>query len=276
MHREPRKHQPPVLADPPSGCERNGARICFPSTVERRMTLPPCGRAVLVAAFLALTVSAPVPLTAQQASLNTLTPAEREAGWALLFDGTSTAGWRGFRMTTMPAGWEAKDGALTRVSEAADIITVREYANFELTLEWSISPKGNSGIMYRVTEADSNTYETGPEYQVLDDQGHRDGLSRLTAAGSVYGLYPAPDGLVRPVGEWNQARIIVNGNDVEHWLNGTLVAHYVLGSPDWEARVANSKFRQWPGYGRAKSGYIALQEHGGWVGYRNIKIRVLP
>lgn len=276
MHRARPKHQPPVLAKAPFGCERNWVRMSIPSTAERRMFLPPCGRAVLVAALLALTVSAPVPLTAQQAPLNTLTQAERAAGWTLLFDGTSTAGWRGFRMTTMPAGWEAKDGALTRVSEAADIITVQEYANFELTLEWSISPKGNSGIMYRVTEADSNTYETGPEYQVLDDQGHRDGLSRLTAAGSVYGLYPAPEGLVRPVGEWNQARIIVNGNDVEHWLNGTLVAHYVLGSPGWEARVADSKFKQWPGYGRAKTGYIALQEHGGWVGYRNIKIRVLP
>lgn len=241
------------------------------------MTLPTSGRTTLAVPFLlSFILGASMPACAQEPAPNTLTQAERDAGWQLLFDGASTAGWRGFRMTTMPAGWEAKDGALTRMSEAADIITVQAYANFELMLEWSISPKGNSGIMYRVTEADSNTYETGPEYQVLDDEGHRDGLSRLTAAGSVYGLYPAPDSLVRPVGEWNAARIVVNGNDVEHWLNGALVAHYVLGSPDWEARVANSKFTQWPGYGRAKSGYIALQEHGGWVGYRSIKIRVLP
>jgi len=241
------------------------------------MPQPTPGRAALAVLLLALTVSAPVTLPAQGAAApNTLSAADQAAGWTLLFDGATTAGWRGFRMSGMPAGWEAKDGALVRVSEAADIITVQEYASFELMLEWKISPKGNSGIMYRVTEADSNTYETGPEYQVLDDEGHRDGLSRLTAAASVYGLYPAPDSLVRPVGEWNQARIVVHGNDVEHWLNGTLAARYVLGSPDWEARVAKSKFHQWPGYGKAQTGHIALQDHGDWVAYRNIKIRVLP
>jgi hypothetical protein len=236
------------------------------------MTLPNPARAALAAALLAL----PVPLASQQAPPNTLTKAERDAGWRLLFDGSTTTGWRGYRMITMPTGWQAKDGALTRVSEAADIITADQYASFELVLEWRISTKGNSGIMYRVTEADSNSYETGPEYQVLDDEGHRDGLSRLTAAGAVYGLYPAPDSMVRPVGEWNQARIVVNGNDVEHWLNGTQVAHYVLGSLDWAGRVAKSKFKQWPSYGKAPKGYIALQDHGDWVAYRNIKIRVLP
>lgn len=241
------------------------------------MTLPRSGAAGLAALLLALTASAPMPLSAQGADApNTLSAAERADGWKLLFDGSSTAGWRGFRMKGMPSGWEAKDGALTRVSQAADIITVEQYASFELILEWKISPKGNSGIMYRVTEADSSTYETGPEYQVLDDEGHRDGLSRLTAAGAVYGLYPAPEGLVRPVGEWNQARIVVNGSDVEHWLNGTQVAHYVLGSAEWAELVAKSKFRQWPGYGKAKTGHIALQDHGDWVAYRNVKIRVLP
>ena len=239
------------------------------------MTLPPSARALLAPMLLAA-VATPPPMAAQAPAPNTLTAAERSAGWRLLFDGTSTAGWRGFRMTTMPAGWQARDGALTRVSEAADIITTEQYANFELTLEWQISPKGNSGIMYRVTEADSNSYETGPEMQVLDDEGHKDGLSRLTAAGSVYGLYPAPEGLVRPAGQWNQVRIVVNGNDVEHWLNGTQVAHYVLGSPEWAALVAKSKFRQWPGYGKANVGFIALQDHGDWVAYRSIKIRVLP
>lgn len=239
------------------------------------MTIPPSARAMLVPILLAA-AAAPSPVAAQAPAPNTLTAAERSAGWRLLFDGTSTAGWRGFRMTTMPAGWQAKDGALTRVGEAADIITTDQYGNFELALEWQISPKGNSGIMYRVTEADSFSYETGPEMQVLDDEGHRDGLSRLTAAGSVYGLYPAPEGLVRPVGQWNQVRIVVNGNDVEHWLNGTQVAHYVLGSSEWAGLVAKSKFKQWPGYGKAKTGYIALQDHGDWVAYRSIKIRVLP
>jgi hypothetical protein len=217
-----------------------------------------------------------LPLRAQEPAPNTLTAAERSAGWRLLFDGTSTKGWRGFRAKTMPSGWQAVAGNLTRVSEATDIITEKQYASFELSIDWQISPKGNSGIMYRVTEADSDTYQTGPEMQVLDDAGHHDGQSRLTAAGSVYGLYPAPEGVVRPAGQWNQARIVVKGDSVQHWLNGVLMAEYVLGSPDWAARVAKSKFAQWPGYGKAKKGYIALQDHGDWVAYRNIKIRVLP
>ncbi len=237
------------------------------------MTHPTAPRALL--AFI-LFGAAAAPLRAQEPAPNTLTAAERSAGWRLLFDGTTTAGWRGYRMTTMPSGWQAVAGNLTRVGPAADIITVDQYANFELSIDWQISPKGNSGIMYRVTEADSDSYQTGPEMQVLDDAGQHDGLSRLTAAGSVYGLYPAPEGLVRPVGQWNQVRIVVKGNDVEHWLNGTLVAHYVLGSPDWNARVAKSKFAQWHGFGKAKEGYIALQDHGAWVAYRNIKVRVLP
>lgn len=236
------------------------------------MTLPSPGRAALAAALLV----ASAPLAAQQAPPNTLTQAERDAGWRLLFDGSTTAGWRGYQMTTMPSGWQAKDGALTRVGAATDIITDQQYAGFEMVLEWRISPMGNSGIMYRVTEADSNSYETGPEYQVLDDAGQPAGLSRLTAAGSVYALYPAPEGLVRPVGEWNQARIVVNGNDVEHWLNGTEVAHYVLGGADFTDRVAKSKFAKWPGFGKASKGHIALQDHGDWVAYRNIKLRALP
>ena len=130
--------------------------------------------------------------------------------------------------------------------------------------------------MYRVTEADSDTYQTGPEMQVLDDAGHPDGALATDGRRLVYGLYPAPEGVVRPAGQWNQARIVVNGNDVQHWLNGIKMAEYELGSPDWAARVAKSKFAKWPEYGKAKKGYIALQDHGDWVAYRNIRIRVLP
>jgi hypothetical protein len=111
--------------------------------------------------------------------------------------------------------------------------------------------------------------------QVLDDALHPDGGSRLTAAGAVYGLYPAPAGVVKPAGEWNAARIVVRGTHVEHWLNGVEVAAYELGSPDWEARVAGSKFRSWPGYGRAAAGHVALQDHGDRVAYRRIRIRTL-
>jgi hypothetical protein len=213
------------------------------------------------------------PVGAQVPPLNTLTQAERVAGWRLLFDGKTTTGWRGFRADTMPSGWKAVDGALTRVAPAFDIITRDQFTNFELTLEWNIAEGGNSGIMYRVTEAEDQTFWTGPEMQVLDDDRHPDGKQRLTAAGSCYGLYPAPLGVVRPAGEWNRVRLIVNGNHVEHWLNGVKIVEYEFGSPDWEWLVANSKFGAHAGYGRAKRGYIALQEHGEKVAFRNIKIR---
>ena len=198
------------------------------------------------------------------------------SGWRPLFDGRTTAGWRGYRKSDAPSGWQVVDGALTRVDKGGDLITTDQFANFELTLDWKIAPGGNSGIIYRVTEQADESYMSGPEMQVLDDARHPDGQSRLTSAGSDYALYPAPPNIVRPAGEWNAIRLIVNGNHVEHWLNGIKVVEYELGSPDWSAKVAASKFAQWPTYGRATTGHIALQDHGDWVAYRNIKIRVLP
>ncbi len=195
--------------------------------------------------------------------------------WRILFDGRSLDQWRGYRSDRVPAGWQAVGGALTRVGAAGDLITRDVFGDFELELEWTVAEGGNSGIMYRVTEESDETYQTGPEMQVLDDARHADGSSRLTAAGAVYGLYPAPAGVVKPAGEWNRVRIVARGNHVEHWLNGVEVATYELGSPDWMARVAGSKFRRWPGYGRAATGHIALQDHGDRVAYRNIRIRTL-
>jgi hypothetical protein len=176
----------------------------------------------------------------------------------------------------MPSGWGVREGALTRVRPAADIITTEKFRNFELSLEWNVSPKGNSGIFYRASEDEDAIYWTAPEMQVLDDAGHVDGQSRLTAAGADYGLYPAPAGVVKPAGEWNQVRLLVDGNHVEHWLNGVKIVEYELGSPDWEAKVKASKFASHPRYGRNAEGYIGLQEHEYRVAFRNIKIRVLP
>ena len=229
-----------------------------------------------VALLVACLVVALPPGARAQASRNTLTPAERTAGWRLLFDGKTTTGWRGWKIDTLPSGWQVVDGALTRVRRAADIITTEKFKNFELSLEWKIAPNGNSGIFYRASEDDDAIYWSAPEMQVLDDAGHPDGQSRLTAAGSDYGLHPSPAGVVQPAGQWNQVRLIVNGNHVEHWLNGVKVVEYELGSADWEARVKASKFAPHPHYGRNPEGYIGLQEHDSWVAYRNIKIRVLP
>ena len=202
--------------------------------------------------------------------------ADRAEGWRALFDGRTTAGWRGFRRQDVPDGWRVVDGALTRVGGGGDIVTVATFGNFELSLEWKVAPGGNSGILYRVTEDAEATYHTGPEMQVLDDAAHGDGQSRLTAAGSNYGLYEAPAGVVRPAGEWNTARVLVKGDHVEHWLNGVKTVEYELGSADWERRVRASKFNEWPGYGRARRGHIALQDHGDLVAFRNIRIRELP
>jgi hypothetical protein len=210
------------------------------------------------------------------ASVSQLTPEEQAAGWRSLFDGTTTAGWRGYRQRGMPRGWQAVDGALARVGGGGDVITTDQFGNFELTLEWKVAPGGNSGIFYRVTEQAAHTYESGPEMQVLDDSRHQDGKSRLTSAGSLYGLYAAPAGAAKPAGEWNAVRIVVNGAHVEHWLNGVKVVDTEIGSPDWEKRVRESKFNEWPGFGRATRGHIALQDHGDWVAFRNIKIKVLP
>jgi hypothetical protein len=210
------------------------------------------------------------------AVVNRLTRQEEAAGWRLLFDGRTLGSWRGFRMEDVPPGWKVVDGTITRVGSGADLITRDQFANFELSLEWRVASGGNSGVMYRVTEEGTATYETGPEMQVLDDARHEDGKSRLTAAGAIYGLYPAPEGAVKQAGSWNTARIVVNGNRVEHWLNGVLTARYELRSPEWDQKVAASKFSQWPGYGRAARGHIALQDHGDLVSYRSIKIRTLP
>jgi hypothetical protein len=209
--------------------------------------------------------------------INILSAEEMAQGFRLLFDGTSTNGWRGYRMATMPAGWQAQDGALTKVSRSSDIMTVDEFENFELRLQWRITPGGNSGIMYHVTEQGEATYTSGPEYQVLDDSGHADGRNRLTSAGSAYGLYAPPAGIVHRAGEWNDVVIIVRGPHVEHWMNGVKVVQYELWSDEWRRLVQASKFAQWPEYGMAHRGHIALQgDHPGIVAYRSIRIRVLP
>lgn len=185
--------------------------------------------------------------------------------------------WRGYLRDSLPAGWQSIDGALTRVAAGGDIITRDTFANFELRLEWNVAPGGNSGIMYRVVERPGrSTYHSGPEMQVLDDSAHADGRNRLTSAGSNYALHAAPAGIVRPPGQWNEVRLVVNGGHVEHWLNGSKVVEYELGSDEWRRLVAASKFGEWPEYGLARSGHIALQDHGDRVTYRNIRIKVLP
>ena len=213
-------------------------------------------------------------MTAEQGA-NTLTTAEKADGWKLLFDGKTMTGWRAFKSATPPAGWQATDGALVRQDKGGDLMTVDLFDNFELRLEWKVTKNGNSGIMYRVTDQGAQTYETGPEFQILDNAGHKDGQDPITSAGSNYALHPPARDVTRPVGEWNQVRLIVNGAHVEHWMNGVKLLEYQLWSEDWNKRVKASKFAKMPGYGRAKRGHLVLQDHGDLVSFRNIKIKPL-
>jgi hypothetical protein len=216
-----------------------------------------------------------VPAASSTASgATTLSAEQRAAGWRSLFDGTSTSAWRGYKQESLPAGWSIVNGILTKTGSANDIITRDKFGNFELALDWKLAPGGNAGVFYRGTEEYDHIYWSAPEYQLLDDAGHPDGQSRLTSAGADYGLYPSPAGVVKPGGQWNSTLIVVNGNRVQHWMNGQKLLEYELGSPDWEAKVKASKFVAYPHYGRASTGYIGIQgDHDGTLWLRNIRIR---
>jgi hypothetical protein len=198
-------------------------------------------------------------------------------GWRPLFDGRHTNAWRGWTSTDFPAGWHVASGTLSKEGSVDDLVTRNEFANFELELEWKIGKGGNSGVFYRGTREYDHIYWSGPEYQLLDDANHPDGKNPLTSAASAYGLYAPPAGVVKPFGEWNKSRLVVNGAHVEHWLNGRKVVEYELWSPEWTAKVAASKISKYPDYGLAKKGYIGIQgDHDGTLELRNIRIRELP
>ena len=193
----------------------------------------------------------------------------------LLRDGPGLgADWRGYRSDRAPEGWTLAGGVLTKQGEVEDLVSRDEFGDFELELDWKLSPGGNAGVFYRATEEYDKIYWSGPEYQLLDDAGHPDGKSRLTSAGAAYGLYPSPAGHLKPAGEWNSTRIVVRGAHVEHWLNGTKLLEYELGSPDWAAKVAASKFHEYPNYGRARRGHLGIQgDHAGTLQIRGARIR---
>jgi 3-keto-disaccharide hydrolase len=230
--------------------------------------------AVVVIAFVGDAAAADTPA-------NTLTPAERAAGWRLLFDGTSLAGWRGYRKPD-PTGtrWKVTDGALCIPHDDGsdtlgqrDIVSSDEFDTFDLDFEWKVGPGSNSGLKYFVTE--NRDAAIGHEYQIIDDERHEDakvaGGERQTA--SFYDVKAASSHPTRPIGEWNRSRVLVTGNHVEHWLNGVKVLEYELGSPAMAAAVADSKFKGIAGFGTRVKGHILLQDHGEAVCFRNVKIR---
>lgn len=207
---------------------------------------------------------------------NVLTAAEKAAGWRLLFDGRTLDGWRGFKKPEPGAGWQVIDGCLVRAGPAGDLITTGVFDDFELTLEWRVVPGGNSGVFFNVDEQSDYVWQTGPEMQILDNTEHHDGKNTLTSAGANYALHQAVRDATRPIGLFNEARLLVRGNQVTHWLNGVKLLEYELKSDDWKRRVAESKFASMPRYGTLDAGHIALQDHGDRVWFRNVKIREAP
>ena len=209
------------------------------------------------------------------AEVNTLSSAEKSAGWKLLFDGKSLSGWRGYK-TEAPNGWSVQNGALVlEAGRKGDLVTLQQYGDFELSLEWKIAEGGNSGIIYRAGLGDQAPARSGIEYQLLDNNRAKDNKVGTHHAGAIYDLVAPPKDLTRPVGQWNLARVKIQGWKIEHWLNGTKVAEADLASPAGKAMIAGSKFKTWTRFASLDRGHIVLQDHGDMVSFRNVKIREL-
>lgn len=226
------------------------------------------------------------PEAQTQSAPNSLTEKEKKEGWKLLFDGKTFNGWRGAYRESFPSkGWEIRDGVLIvlesgggEASSGGDIVTVDEYGNFELALDFKLTEGANSGIKYFVTEAQKQSPGSaiGLEYQLLDDARHPDatkGIDGNRTLASLYDVMPARNKKVNPIGEWNHARILVNGKHVEHWLNGVKVLEYERGGKLFLTHKAASKFKDMKDFGEAEQGHILLQEHGNRVFFQNVKIR---
>ncbi|WP_167610861.1 3-keto-disaccharide hydrolase [Maribellus sediminis] len=234
-----------------------------------------CNLSLLVFAVILLIASC-----SPKEQINSLSKKEVDEGWSLLFDGTATSldsMWKTFNAGPV-TGWKVQDGILYNSGvgsdHGGDIVTKKEFTNFELSLEWKVDSQSNSGIFYHVQEGLTDAiYESGPEYQLIDGKGWPTEIHKDQYSGANYAMNAPIDAEVKPVGEWNTARILVNGPHVEHWLNGKKVVEYELWSPEWLKLKNESKWADAPHYGMSKSGHIGLQDHGGQTMFRNIKIR---
>ena len=225
------------------------------------------------------------PEATAEAMPNTLTEEEKQAGWELLFDGQTLNGWKRYGADTIGPLWIVKDGQIVCNGEGlsegtkgigGSLTTLKQFGNFELTVDWKITAGGNSGILYHVVEKPEyeHEFETGPEFQIMDDAGWKGSLNPAQKVGSNYDMYEAPaNKKVNPVGEWNTARIVYDNGHVEHWLNGEKTVEFMEGDEDYQKRYEASKWVDYPGWNVSKVGAISLQDHGANVYFRNIKIR---
>jgi hypothetical protein len=248
-----------------------------------------------------------VQTTPPAAGPNQLTEAERLAGWRLLFDGRTLAGWRGVGYDTVPTGhWVVENGAIKKIANGnvprvpdgrplngGDLMTVDTFRDFELTWEWKVTPGANSGVKYNVSEELSlaqggamtpaavargaispNHSALGFEYQILDDDRHSDAQLATHRAGALYDLFPPNERKhLRPVGEWNESKVIFRGSHGEHWLNGQKIVEFDLGTARMDSAFAASKYHSIAGFADRRTGHIVLQDHGDEVYFRDIKVR---
>ena len=211
---------------------------------------------------------------------------QKEKGWTSLFDGKTLKGWHTYGLQTATPVWMVQDGVIaydnakrvkgTKVSQ--DLVTDKEYENFHFKYDWKISKNGNSGLIFWVQEDSvkyKQTYHTGPEMQILDNDGHSDGKINKHRAGNLYDLIAGKEEVVKPVGEWNTAEIIANKGKLEFIMNGVSLLTTNYGDDNWKQMIAGSKFKQWPDFGTFFKGHFTLQDHGNEVWFRNIMIKKL-
>ncbi|RZK34713.1 MAG: DUF1080 domain-containing protein [Pedobacter sp.] len=207
----------------------------------------------------------------------------KKKGFVKLFDGKTTTGWHSYNKTGVGSAWEVADGALHMNPEkkgkdgGGDLVTDKEYSNFHLKYDWKVAPGANSGLIFYVHEDKkySQTYLTGPEMQVIDNDGHKDGKIIKHRAGDLYDILKSTSEPVKPVGQWNKAEIISDNGKLTFKLNGVTIVETTMWDDNWKALIAASKFKTWEGFGTYKTGKIGLQDHGDEVWYKNISIKEL-
>jgi hypothetical protein len=215
------------------------------------------------------------------AATNTLSKGEIDKGWKILFDGTTTTGWHGYNLKDFPTSWSIEEGAFTMNSEGGgedqDIVTNKKYRNFAFFVEYKLTKAANSGIIFQVEEDTiyDYPYETGPEFQVIDHESWPDKLEDWQINGANYAMYPPIAKPYKPIGEWNQLFLVVDGNKVTQMLNGVLIVTYEKNTEEWTKLRNSGKWSSFPDWGKFDEGFIALQNHGTKVWYRNIKIKEL-